>query len=61
MSWNTNAPIRFKLGTVAIWNLLTRRVVKGSDKTLSLLKERAPALFEDLVKSPTPATMEGRS
>lgn len=58
MSWNSNAPIHFKLGTTALWNLLTRRVVDGSNPTLGLLKETAPALFEDLIQSPTPATME---
>lgn len=60
MSWNSNAPIRFKLGTIAIYNLLTRRVIDGSDPTLGLLKERAPALFQDLIESPNPTTMEGR-
>lgn len=56
MSWTSNAPIHFRLGTIALWNCLTRRVVKN-DTTLDLLKKAAPALFEDLINSPTPATM----
>lgn len=58
MSWNSNSPIRFKFGTICLWNLLTKNVVDGSDPTLGLLKQTAPALFEDLVTSPTPTTME---
>lgn len=57
MSWHSNATIRFKLGTVALYNLLTRRVVKN-DRTLDLLKTTAPALFQDLIESPTPTSME---
>lgn len=59
MSWNSNAPIRFKLGTVAIWNLLNRRVVKN-DVSLGVLRGAAPAFFEDLISAPTPATLEGK-
>lgn len=58
VSWNSNSPIHFKLGTVCLWNLLTKRVVDGADPTLGLLKRTAPALFEDLIQSPTPETME---
>jgi len=65
VSWNSNAPIKFKLGTVAIWNLLTRRIIDGSNNrhgvTLGLLRGIAPALFEDLITSPTPTTMENKN
>lgn len=57
MSWTSNTPIRFRLGTLAMWNLLTKRVVNLKDPTLSYLKEAAPALFEDLVSSPRPTSM----
>ena len=51
-------PIHFRLGQIAMWNLLTRRkVIDLTDPTLGMLKEAAPALFEDLVSSPRPTTM----
>jgi hypothetical protein len=60
MSWTSNAPLPFRLGTVAIWNKLTKRVVDLRDPTLGFLKEVAPALFEDLVTSPRPTAMGDR-
>lgn len=58
MSWNSNAPIKFKLGTIAIWNKLTETTVDYRDGVLSKLAEAAPALFKDLVESPKPTSME---
>lgn len=60
MSWATNNPIRIHLGSVAIWNRLTKRTVDLRDGTLQFLQEAAPALFKDLVEAPMPATMAGR-
>lgn len=61
MSWDTNHTLRFKLGTVALWNLLTKcRVIDGTDQTLALIKTHAPEQFEDLTKAPLPTTMEAR-
>lgn len=59
MSWTTNAPIRFQLGTIALWNLFFKRgVVNGNDPALQLIKQAAPKQFEDLTSAPLPATME---
>ena len=60
MSWHNNSPINFKLGILAMWNLLTKHVVDGTDSTLALLKERAPGYFEDLIQSPRPTAMGDR-
>jgi hypothetical protein len=57
MSWATNNPIRFHLGTVAIWNRLTKSTVDLRDGTLQFLQEAAPALFKDLVEAPRPVAM----
>jgi hypothetical protein len=56
-----NSPIRFKLGTIVLWNLLTKRkVVDATDPTLNLIKQAAPKQFEDLINAPLPATREGK-
>lgn len=57
MSWTNNSPIRFKLGSVALWNRLTKRVVDLRDPTLGFLQKHAPEQFKDLVEAPRPATM----
>ena len=57
MSWATNSPIRFHLGSVALWNLLTKTNIDLRDGVLTKLAEAAPALFKDLVEAPRPATM----
>lgn len=44
-----------KLGTLAIWNLLTKRkVIKGNDPTFAMLQEYAAEQFQDLCKQPMP-------
>jgi hypothetical protein len=61
MSWDTNHTIRFKLGTIALWNLLTqRRVIDGGDPSLALIKTHAPDQFEELTKAPLPSNLEAR-
>lgn len=71
MSWTSNAPIRFKLGTIALWNLLTqKRTIDAQSPTLGLLKssfERmadvTPGIineFEDMTTRPLPTTLERR-
>jgi hypothetical protein len=57
MSWEVNSPIKFRLGTIAIWNRLTKRVVDLRDPTLGFLSEAAPILFKDLVEAPRPVSM----
>jgi hypothetical protein len=57
MSWATNNPIRFHLGSICIWNRLTKRTVDLRDGTLQFLQEAAPALFKDLVEAPRPSAM----
>jgi len=57
MSWAVNNPIRFKLGTIALWNALTKNTVDLRDGTLQFLQEAAPAIFKDLVESPRPVSM----
>lgn len=58
MSWNSNAPLHFKLGTIAIYNRLTKRTVDLRDGVLAQLQDAAPALYKDLVEAPCPATAE---
>ena len=58
MSWATNAPIRMHLGSIAIWNLLTKTNIDLRDGVLTRLAEAAPALFKDLVEAPRPTTMK---
>ena len=58
MSWATNNPIRFHLGTLAIWSCLTKTNIDLRDGVLTKLAEAAPALFKDLVEAPRPATMK---
>ena len=60
MSWDNNAPIRFQLGTVALWNLFFRRgVIDGNSPTLKVLQESLVGArqFEDLTKAPLPVSM----
>ena len=57
MSWATNNPIRCHLGTIAIWNLLTKTNIDLRDGVLTKLAEAAPALFKDLVEAPRPVSM----
>ena len=58
MSWETNHPIKFRLGTTAIWNRLTKRTVDLRDGVLQKLAEAAPILYKDLTEAPLPTTME---
>ena len=58
MSWATNSPIRFHLGSIAIWSCLTKTNIDLRDGVLTKLAEAAPVLFKDLVEAPRPATMK---
>ena len=57
MSWATNAPLRFRLYDICLWNRLTKRTVDLRDGTLTFLQEAAPALFKDLIEAPRPVSM----
>lgn len=68
MSWTSNAPIRFKLGTIALWNLLTqKRTIDAQSPTLGLLKSSFERMadvtpgvtneFEDMTTRPLPTTL----
>jgi hypothetical protein len=57
MSWETNHPIKFRLGTVCIWNRLTKRTVDLRDGVLQKLQEAAPILYKDLIEAPRPTAM----
>ena len=57
MSWHVNNPIRFHLGSIALWNLLTKTNINLRDGVLTRLAEAAPALFKDLVEAPRPVSM----
>ena len=58
MSWETNHPIKFRLGTICIWNRLTKRTVDLRDGVLQKLQEAAPILYKDLTEASLPTTME---
>lgn len=66
MSWENNQSIQFKLGAIALWNLLTERVVDLRNPTLGVLKEhyeRRGALnqvneFEDMTSRELPTSMQ---
>jgi hypothetical protein len=72
MSWDSNAPIRFKLGTIALYNLLTqRRAIDAQSPTLGLLKAGFERLAEvhaysvrneflDMTTRPLPTNLERR-
>jgi hypothetical protein len=57
MSWNSNAPIHFRLGQIAMWNRLTKSTVDLRDGVLQKLQEAAPALYQDLIEAPRPTCM----
>jgi hypothetical protein len=57
MSWHNNAPIKFRLGTIAMWNRLTATTVDLRDGVLQKLQEAAPALYKDLIEAPRPEAM----
>jgi hypothetical protein len=58
VSWHNNTPIRFHLGTLAIWARLTKNTVDLRDGVLQKLQDSAPALYKDLIEAPRPTTME---
>jgi hypothetical protein len=70
MSWDNNQSIRFRLGTIALYNILTRPVVDARDAALGLLKnsfERMagvhagiPNEFEEMTTRPLPTTLQER-
>ena len=60
MSWATNNPIKFKLGTLVIWNRLTKNNIDLRDDVLNRLQAAAPAFFKDLIEAPMPTTMSNR-
>ena len=57
MSWANNSPIRFYLGSIAIWSRLTKTNIDLRDGVLGKLQEAAPALFKDLIEAPRPVAM----
>lgn len=67
MSWENNQSIRFRLGTIALYNLLTRKVLDAKSPTLGLLKasfERMVGVhagianeFEEMTTRPLPTTL----
>ena len=57
MSWTSNAGIRFKLGHVALWNRLTKRVIDASDPTLALLAQYNPEEFGDMTTRELPTSL----
>lgn len=54
MSWATNAPLKFRLYDIALWNRLTKSTVDLRDGVLTRMQEVAPALFKDLIEAPRP-------
>lgn len=66
MSWDNNQSIHFKVGTVALWNLLNKRVLDLRNPTLGVLKahyERRGALdqtneFDDMTGRELPTSMQ---
>jgi hypothetical protein len=66
MSWDNNQSIRFKIGAVALWNLLTKSVIDMRNPTLGVLKthyDRRGALdqineFEDMTTRELPTSMQ---
>ena len=71
MSWDSNAPIHFKLGSIALWNLLTqKRAIDAQSPTLGLLKSSFERManvthgvrneFEDMTTRPLPTTLARR-
>lgn len=43
-----------KLGKLAAWNLMTKKVIDGTDPTLAFIKLHAPDQFEELMKVQMP-------
>jgi hypothetical protein len=63
MSWDNNAPIRFQLGTIALWNLFFKRgTIDGNNPALNVIKDSLVGArqFEDLTKAPLPVSMEAK-
>ncbi len=60
MSWESNAPIRFQLGSIVIWNRLTKKTVDLRDGALTQLQKFAPEQFQDLMSAPRPFAMGDR-
>ena len=70
MGWENNLTIRFRLGAIATWNLLNRRVIDLRDPTLQLLKnsfERMSGVqagisdeFSDMVSRELPTSTQER-
>lgn len=46
-----------KLGKIAMWNALTKKVVDLKSPTLGLMQKFAPDTFQDLISSPRPVSM----
>ena len=70
MGWDNNLAIRVRLGSVALWNLLNRRVIDLRDPTLQMIKnsfERMSGVqagiqdeFADMVSRELPASTQAR-
>lgn len=57
MAWDSNQPIRFQLGSIAIWNRFTKGTVNLRDGVLTQLQKWAPEQFEELMTAPRPKAM----
>lgn len=60
MSWENNSPLHFRLGTIALWNRLTKNTVDMKDGVLVALQKWAPEQFEELITAPRPRAMGDR-
>jgi hypothetical protein len=70
VGWDNNLAIRVRLGSVALWNLLNRRVIDLRDPTLQMIKnsfERMSGVqagiqdeFADMVSRELPASTQAR-
>jgi hypothetical protein len=69
MSWTNNQAIRFRVGTIALWNLLTKRIINLRDPSMGVLQthfERCEGIhqvvneFTDMTTRELPATLQER-
>lgn len=70
MSWDSNAPLHFKLGSVAMWHALTDRTTVRNNLTLQVLSNSFARMegvcagvrneFEDMTSRTLPATFLAR-
>lgn len=46
-----------KLGRLALWNALTKKVVDLKSPTIGLIEKFDPDMFQEMIKSPRPVAM----